>query len=267
MANKQTLPMEMLEFDYDENTHVGIVYLNRPPYNPLNSKLYEELSILFNQLEKDDVVRSVIITGKGDRAFAAGADINEMIKLDSDEMKEMSRISRLAYDKVEGFCKPVIAAVNGLALGGGCELALACDFIISTSHAKFGLPEINLGIIPGGGGTQRLTRLIGQAKAKELLYFGEIIDAEKALEFGLVNKVTDADKIMEEAKVWAEKLAQKPVIAMKMLKKAVNKGVEMDLQSALDFETVCFETAFASEDRKEGMMAFVEKRKPNFIGK
>ena len=182
-------------------------------------------------------------------------------------MLKMSRVSRQAYDKVEALGKPVIAAVNGLALGGGCELALACDFRISSDTAKFGLPEINLGIIPGGGGTQRLTRLIGQSKAKELLYFGEMIAAEKAVEIGLVNKSVDAERLMEEAKAWAEKLVQKPMIAMKMLKKAVNRGGEIDLQSALDLEAACFGNAFVSEDRKEGMQAFVEKRKPKFTGK
>lgn len=264
---KQQVQMEMLEYTQAENSQIGFIFLNRPPFNPLNTELYEELSHLLDKLEAADDVRAVIITGKGERAFAAGADINEMIHLDGAEMLKMSRVSRQAYDKVEALGKPVIAAVNGLALGGGCELALACDFRISSDTAKFGLPEINLGIIPGGGGTQRLTRLIGQSKAKELLYFGEMIAAEKAVEIGLVNKSVDADRLMEEAKAWAEKLVQKPIIAMKMLKKAVNRGGEIDLQSALDLEAACFGNAFVSEDRKEGMQAFVEKRKPKFTGK
>lgn len=264
---KQQVQMEMLEYTQAENSQIGFIYLNRPPFNPLNTELYEELSHLLDKLEAADDVRAVIITGKGERAFAAGADINEMIHLDGAEMLKMSRVSRQAYDKVEALGKPVIAAVNGLALGGGCELALACDFRISSDTAKFGLPEINLGIIPGGGGTQRLTRLIGQSKAKELLYFGEMIAAEKAVEIGLVNKSVDAERLMEEAKAWAEKLVQKPMIAMKMLKKSVNRGGEIDLQSALDLEAACFGNAFVSEDRKEGMQAFVEKRKPKFTGK
>nr|WP_304216156.1 enoyl-CoA hydratase-related protein [Fredinandcohnia onubensis] len=247
--------------------HIGIVYLNRPPYNPLSSQVYKELFTLFEELEKDSEVRAIILTGKGDRAFAAGADINEMVNLDGADMMEMSRISRLAYDKIESISKPVIAAVNGLALGGGCELALACDFRIGSPTTKFGLPEINLGIIPGGGGTQRLPRLIGQAKAKELLYFGEMIDAEKALEVGLVNKVVESDRVLEEAIEWAEKLAQKPRIAMKMLKTSINRGTEVDLQAALDLETACFGNAFASKDRVEGMKSFVEKRKPQFVGR
>jgi enoyl-CoA hydratase len=258
--------METIEYVLRDH-HVGIVYLNRPPYNPLSTQVYQDLLTVFEELEKDRLVRSIIITGKGDRAFAAGADINEMINLNGAEMMEMSRVSRLAYDKVESITKPVIAAVNGLALGGGCELALACDFRICSPNTKFGLPEINLGIIPGGGGTQRLPRLIGQAKAKELLYFGEMIHAENALAVGLVNKVVESAELLTESIVWAEKLAQKPIIAMKMMKTSVNRGTGVDLQTALDLETACFGNAFVSEDRVEGMRSFVEKRKPQFVGR
>lgn len=258
--------METIEYVLKDN-HVGIVYLDRPPYNPLSTQVFQELLTLFEKLEQDPIVRSIIITGKGDRAFAAGADINEMVNLNGAEMQEMSRVSRLAYDKVEAITKPVIAAVNGLALGGGCELALACDFRICSPNTKFGLPEINLGIIPGGGGTQRLPRLIGQAKAKELLYFGEMTNAEKALEVGLVNKVVESEELLTEAIHWAEKLAQKPRIAMKMMKTSVNRGAGVDLHTALDLETACFGNAFASEDRIEGMKSFVEKRTPKFVGR
>jgi enoyl-CoA hydratase len=258
--------METLEYILSDN-HVATVYLNRPPYNPLNSQLYKELATLFEELEKDPLVRAIIITGKGDRAFAAGADINEMMNLNGAEMLEMSRVSRAAYNKVEAISKPVIAAVNGLALGGGCELALACDFRICSSNTKFGLPEVNLGIIPGGGGTQRLPRLIGQSKAKELLFFGEMIDADKAVELGIVNKEVELDELLLEATKWAEKLAEKSRIAMHMLKKSVNQGLSVDMQSGLDLEAACFGNAFASEDRKEGMQSFVEKRKPQFSGR
>lgn len=258
--------METLEYTISEN-YVATVYLNRPPYNPLNTQLYQELSTLFDELEINPAVRSIIITGKGDRAFAAGADITEMMNLNGAEMLEMSRVSRLAYDKIEAINKPVIAGVNGLALGGGCELALACDFRICSTNTKFGLPEINLGIIPGGGGTQRLQRLIGQAKAKELLYFGETIDAQKAAEIGLVNKAVELEELLAETISWAEKLAQKPKVAMQMMKTSVNRGAGVDLQSALDLESACFGNAFASEDRKEGMQSFVEKRKPQFVGR
>lgn len=258
--------METLEFVRNGNK-VGIVYLNRPPYNPLSSKVYKELLELFKSLENDEEIRAIILTGKGDRAFAAGADIKEMMNLNGVEMMEMSRISREATNKVESIGKPVIAAVDGLALGGGCELALACDFRICSRTTKFGLPEINLGIIPGGGGTQRLPRLIGQGKAKELLYFGEMIEADHALKIGLVNKVVKSEEVLDESVRWAEKLAQKPYVAMKMLKTAVQKGTEVDLQTGLDLETACFGNAFASEDRVEGMQSFVEKRQPQFVGR
>ncbi|KAB2330447.1 enoyl-CoA hydratase/isomerase family protein [Cytobacillus depressus] len=258
--------METLEFTLDEN-RIGTIFLNRPPFNPLNTQLFQELSTLLDKLEADPLVQAIIITGKGDRAFAAGADITEMMNLNGAEMLEMSRVSRIAFDKVEAMSKPVIAAVNGLALGGGCELALACDFRICSSNTKFGLPEINLGIIPGGGGTQRLPRIVGLAKAKELLFFGEMITADKAAEIGLVNKVVELDELLNETKLWAEKLAEKPRVAMKMLKTAVNRGVGVDLNTALDLETACFGNAFASEDRKEGMKSFVEKRMPQFVGR
>ena len=258
--------METIEFVINDN-NVGILYLNRPPFNPLNTQLYIELSAILEEIENMDTVHAVIITGKGERAFAAGADITEMMSLNEEEMTELSRVSRIAYDRLDSLNKPTIAAINGLALGGGCELVLACDFRISSQNAKFSLPEINLGIIPGGGGTQRLPRLIGQSKAKELLYFGEMINAEKAVEIGLVNKSVELEELLKEAKVWGEKLAQKPQIAMKMVKKAVNKGLDVDLQSALGLEADCFSTAFASEDRKEGMQSFVEKRKPQYVGR
>lgn len=246
---------------------VATVYINRPPFNPLNKELFSELNLLMEELEQRDTVRTIIITGSGDRAFAAGADINEMVQLDFLAMSEMSRVSRKAFEKIEGLSKPVIAAINGLALGGGCELALACDLRISSEKAKFALPEINLGIIPGGGGTQRLQRIIGQARAKELLFFGEMITAQQAYDYGLINRIVPQEEVLHVAREWAEKLAEKPVIAMSMLKTSVNAGANSDLDSALYLETACFNNAFASEDRKEGMKAFAEKRRPNFIGR
>ncbi|AMQ20356.1 enoyl-CoA hydratase/isomerase family protein [Geobacillus sp. JS12] len=246
---------------------VAIVSIHRPPLNPLNTKVFQELSALIDELEANQQVGAIIITGTGEKAFVAGADIHEMMNLDLASMMEMNKISRTTFSKIENASKPVIAAVNGLALGGGCELALACDLRICSENAKFAFPEINLGIIPGGGGTQRLPRIVGQGVAKELLYFGEMIDAKRALAIHLVNKVVPADELLPAAKEWAEKLAQKPAIAMRMLKEAVNTGVNVDLQSGLIVETACFGNAFATEDRKEGMRAFAEKRKPVFSGK
>ncbi|ADU93862.1 MULTISPECIES: enoyl-CoA hydratase/isomerase family protein [Geobacillus] len=246
---------------------VAVVSIHRPPLNPLNTKVFQELSALIDELEAHQQVGAVVITGAGEKAFVAGADIREMMDLDLAGMMEMNKISRIAFLKIENASKPVIAAVNGLALGGGCELALACDLRICSENAKFAFPEVNLGIIPGGGGTQRLPRIVGQGVAKELLYFGEMIDAKRALAIHLVNKVVPADQLLPTAKEWAEKLAQKPTMALRMLKEAVNTGANVDLQSGLMVETACFGNAFATEDRKEGMRAFAEKRKPVFSGK
>ena len=260
----KTMNLELLECIIEDNT--AIVYLNRPPYNPLNRKLFQELSSLMDELELNREVRAVIISGKGERAFAAGADIRDMMNLNGIEIWEMNELSRAAIGKVAKLSKPVIAAVNGLALGGGAELALACDLRICSDTAKFGFPEVNLGIIPGAGGTQRFQRLVGQTIAKELLFFGEMIDSQRAYDIGLVNKVVPLTDLIEFAKQWASKLAEKPIMAMKMLKMSVNSGANVDLESALDIEMACFGNTFASEDRKEGMQAFVEKRKPNFTG-
>ncbi|MGD8191465.1 enoyl-CoA hydratase/isomerase family protein [Brevibacillus ginsengisoli] len=259
------MQLETLEF-FAEN-RVATITLNRPPFNPFNRQLYRELYELLDRIDEDDQIQAVIITGKGEKAFGAGADITEMMKLDPVEVARMGEDSRKATGRIERLSKPVIAAINGLALGGGSELALACDLRLCAEHAKFGLPEINLGIIPGGGGTQRLQRLIGQARAKELMFFGEIIPATKAYEYGLVNKVVPAAELMGCALEWAQKLADKPSVAMKMLKMSVNGGADSDLNTALELESACFGVAFASEDRKEGMAAFAEKRKPNFVGK
>ncbi|AMX83833.1 enoyl-CoA hydratase [Geobacillus subterraneus] len=246
---------------------VAVVSIHRPPLNPLNTKVFQELSALIDELEANQQVGAIVITGTGEKAFVAGADIHEMMDLDLAGMMEMNKISRSAFSKIENASQPVIAAVNGLALGGGCELALACDLRICSDNAKFAFPEVNLGIIPGGGGTQRLPRIVGQGVAKELLYFGEMIDAQRALAIHLVNKVVPSDELLPTAKEWAGKLAQKPAIAMRMLKEAVNTGANVDLQSGLMVETACFGNAFATEDRKEGMRAFAEKRKPVFVGK
>lgn len=252
---------------YEIEGVVATVYLNRPPYNPLNRQMYEELSKLFSNFEYDRDVKAVILTGEGKKAFAAGADIHEMANYSNVEMLEMCQISRLATSQIEQLSKPVIAAINGPALGGGCELTLACDFRYCSDHSKFSLPEINLGIIPGGGGTQRLQRIIGQAKAKHMLFLGEMISSQEALEIGLVDKVVPQESLIGETEKLAQKLAEKPSLAMQMMKLAVNSGANMDLESALKLEFSCFGNVFTSEDRKEGMSAFSEKRQPNFVGR
>lgn len=259
------MSLEFLTCDIEQ--HVAVVTINRPPVNPLNSKVFKELVTVFNELEENCQVRVIILTGSGEKAFVAGADINEMADLDLVGMMNMNRVSREAFSKIENASKPVIAAINGLALGGGLELALACDLRICSEKAKFAFPEVGLGIIPGGGGTQRLQKIVGQGIAKELLYFGDMFDANRALELHIVNKVVPGEELLATAKQWAEKLAQKPPVALRMLKIAVNAGSNADLETGLTLEASSFANAFSTEDRKEGLKAFVEKRKPVYVGK
>ena len=196
--------------------HVAIVTINRPPVNPLNTQVFQELSQLFDELDANDDVRVIVLTGSGEKAFVAGADINEMAGLDLVGVNKMNKVSRNVFTKIENVNKPVIAAINGLALGGGLELALSCDLRISSDRAKFAFPEVGLGIIPGGGGTQRLQKIVGQGLAKELIYFGDMFNAERALELHIVNKVVPANEVLSTAKEWAERLAQKPPVALQM---------------------------------------------------
>lgn len=232
--------------------------------NPLHSGILRELSRVLGEVERTPGIKAVIITGAGEKAFAAGADIAEMVQLTPVEAYAFCHLTREAYEQIEKLGKPVIAAVNGLALGAGAELALACDFRLAAETAKLGQPEINLGIIPGAGGTQRLARLVGLAKAKELVFLGEIIEAEAAKKIGLVHQVVPAAELMAQAQKLARKLAAKPAVALRMAKEALNTGINLDLHSALILEIQNFVTAFASEDRREGLAAFLEKRKPSF---
>jgi len=251
----------------EKRDNIAFLTLNRPPLNPLNSAVFRKMEKLIDELEADQEVRAVIITGSGEKAFAAGVDITEITKFSPVEMYEFNCLALSAFTKFENLNKPTIAAINGLALGGGYELALTCDFRIAAEGAKFAQPEINLGIIPGGGATQRLPRLIGVARAKELLFLGDTIDAATAERYGMVNKVVPGEKLIESAEELARKLASKPKVAMKMLKKTINMGMQIDLASATNLEIESFIIAFATEDRVEGIKALLEKRKPNFVGK
>lgn len=246
---------------------VAIVTLNRPPVNALNSQVFVELSQIFTELEANEDVHVIVLTGYGEKAFVAGADINEMANANIVTVMKNNKISKEVFTQVENSTKPVIAAINGLALGGGLELALACDIRISSDKAKFSFPETGLGIIPGGGGTQRLQKIVGLSVAKELIYFGDMIDADKALDLHILNKVVPADELLTAAKDWAEKLASKPPIAVQMAKLALNTGSNTDVETGLIVESTCFNTTFATEDAKEGLHAFVEKRKPVYIGR
>jgi len=244
---------------------VGVVTLNRPQaLNALSYGLVKDLSLAMQELDQDPEVRAIVVTG-GEKVFAAGADIKEM----ADRGPFDERIQeRLAYrDKINKITKPVIAAVSGFALGGGCELAMSCDIIIAAENARFGQPEVNLGIIPGSGGTQRLTHVLGKHRAMELVLTGDMLSASDAERLGLVNRVVPAELVLEEAKNVAKKIAAKPALAIKAAKEAVLKAANAPLDEGLDFERKSFYLLFASEDRSEGMKAFLEKRKAEFKGK
>ena len=257
---------ETIIVEYEIST--AIIKINRPnELNALNRKVFEELGAVFDEIQKKVAPKVVIITGIGDRAFAAGTDITDMKNLTSFESRIFATLAGKTINKIENLDRPVIAAINGFALGGGCELAMACDIRIASEKAKLGQPEINLGIIPGSGGTQRLPRLVGPSKAKQLIFTGELIDAKTALDIGLVDRVVPHDQLMEETKKLASIIANKSKIALEMAKSSINRGLEVDLRTALNYEIECFAQCFASDDQKEGMRAFLEKRKANFTDK
>lgn len=244
---------------------VAVVTLNRPQQlNALSYALVKDLSLAVQALEQDAEVRVIVVTG-GEKVFAAGADIKEMADLGPFDGPVQDR---LAYrDRINQITKPIIAAVSGFALGGGCELAMSCDIIIASETARFGQPEVNLGIIPGSGGTQRLARTLGKYRAMEMVLAGEFLSASDAERLGLVNRVVPVELLLEEAKGLAQKIAAKPALAVKAAKDAVLKSANIPLDDGLDYERKSFYLLLASEDRKEGMKAFLEKRKPEFKGR
>jgi enoyl-CoA hydratase len=244
---------------------IATVTLNRPDsLNALNSDVYNELYDVFEAIESDEEVRVVILTGSGEKAFAAGSDVVEMQNMNTLEIQKFVATIRKASDRIYTLTKPTIAAIHGYALGGGCELSMCCDLRICSEKARFGQPEINLGLIPGACGTQRLPRLIGVAKAKEMIFLGDMIKADEALNLGLVNKVVPPENLMDEAVEWAKKLAGKSGPILAMAKMAINTGIDTDITSGLNIEARCLALCFATEDQKAGMKAFVEKEKVEF---
>ena len=247
---------------------VSVLTINRPALlNALNLELLVALERRVGEVRARVETRSVIVTGAGDRAFVAGADIAGMRGMGADDAERFARQGHAAFDALAALPSPVIAAVNGFALGGGCELALACDFIYASERAKFGQPEVNLGIIPGFGGTQRLSRRVGAGIARELIYTGALIDAQEALRIGLVNRVVPADQLLVEAKKTALLIAQKGPLALRMAKRVISEGLDHTLREGAELEVEAFAACFRSEDRAEGVSAFLDKRSPSFKGR
>lgn len=257
---------ETLKMEREEN--VLWIILNRPHrLNAFNDVLMEELADALDTAEKDQSIRCVVITGEGDRAFSAGADVTMFPKATPVKAEEFSRLGQKVFGKIEEMSKPVIAAINGFALGGGLELALACDFRIAAEHAELGFPEITLGLMPGWGGTQRLTRIVGLAKAKEMIMLGVRLKAEEALKVGLVHKVVHYEKLKDEVGGLAKKLSEGPPIALKYAKQALNFGTQVPLEAGLRLEAGLTALIFSTNDLKEGVEAFMSKRKAEFKGK
>jgi enoyl-CoA hydratase len=261
------MPYQYVVIDREDN--VAIITINRPEkYNALNDEVVAEVGAALDELAADNDVRAIIITGAGDKAFVSGADIGMLRDLKSSpEGVANSRRGQAVALKIENLPKPVIAALNGYTLGGGLEFAMACDIRIAADTARLGQPEMNLGLSPGYGGTQRLPRIVGKGMAKLLIYTGDMIDAQEALRIGLVEKVVPLAELMDEAKALAKKLAAMSPLTLAVAKETINLGLEVDLERGLSIESLEFGVLCMTEDSKEGTLAFLEKRKPVFKGK
>jgi enoyl-CoA hydratase len=247
---------------------IGVLTINRPKaLNALNIEVLRDIQMGMQEVKDHSEMKVLILTGSGEKAFVAGADIAEMRGMNSIEALNFSKLGHLTLKMFQDLDRPVIAAVNGYALGGGTEIAVACDFIFASENARFGLPEVTLGIFPGFGGTQRLPRLIGKGKAKELILTGKMITAQEAFQMGIVNRVFPLASLMEETKKVAAQIAANGAIGVRLAKMVMDAGFNMDLAEACSLESYAFGVGFATEDQKEGMTAFVEKRKPNFKGR
>ena len=252
----------------NSETKVTKVTIDRPKVlNALNESTIIELLSVFQELSKDNNVRAVVLTGSGEKAFVAGADISELARLSPTEAREVARMGQLMCDTISDLEKPVIAAINGFALGGGCELAMACTIRVASDTAKIGQPEINLGLIPGFGGTQRLPRFVGSGIALELLLKGDPVSADEAFRIGLVNRVVTKEKLINEAMSLAAVLAGKPPLSVRYILDAVRRGIQMSLADGCDYEASLFGLVAATEDKREGTQAFLEKRQAEFKGR
>lgn len=260
--------MELKNVLLEKEGNLAIVTINRPKaLNALNSETLKDLNTAIDDLEKDNNIYAVILTGAGEKSFVAGADISEMKDLNEEQGREFGILGNKVFRRLETLDKPVIAAISGFALGGGCELAMSCDIRIASEKAKFAQPESGLGITPGFGGTQRLPRIVGLGKAKELIYTGEIIKADEALRIGLVNKVVALEELMNEAKAMANKIMVNAPIAVRLCKDAINRGMQVGMDEAIMIEAEDFGKCFSTEDQTEGMTAFMERREKNFQNK
>ncbi len=250
------------------NAGIATVQVNRPKaLNAINKQVLIDLGNAFKQLGDDSSVKGILLTGAGEKAFVAGADIVSMQEMTVLEATAFGKLGHDTMKTIETISKPVIAVVNGFALGGGLELALSCDFIYASNTAKLGLPEVNLGIFPGFGGTQRLSRLIGKNRAKEMVYTARIISAEEGWVLGIVNKVSEPANLMADAKTTLESILSKGLVAVALAKKVINEGVDLDINSGLAMEENTFPLTFSTDDKREGVAAFIEKRKAAFTGK
>ena len=267
-ASSQAASLTLMNVLYEKKGAIAYVTVNRPKVlNALNTPTWKDLRTAFEDARDDSVVRGVILTGAGDKAFIAGADISELAHVAAFEAEQSSRFGQEVLDLIENLGKPVVAAINGFALGGGCETAMACTIRIAVETAKFGQPEVTLGLVPGGGGTQRLPRLVGKGRALQLILSGEMISAQEAYRIGLVNEVVPAAELITRAESILKKIASNAPIAVKFALEAANKGMDTSQSEGLLLEAAYFGLCAATEDKKEGTSAFLEKRAPQFRGR
>lgn len=261
--------MEFKGIIYTKEQGIARITINRPEArNALNTTVRQEIRDAIKDIEEDKEVKVAIVTGAGDKAFISGADIADLKEMNCVGIEEhASTLGQQLYTDIENLRVPIIARINGFCLGGGCELAMACDIRVASENAKFGQPEVNIGIFPGGGGTQRLPRLVGWGRAKELIYTGRIIDAAEAERIGLVDKVVPQDRLEETVNQLAATIASKSPLIISLVKKVINRGMYTDLAAGLSYEKGNFSLCFATEDHEEGITAFLEKRKPEFKGR